>query len=118
MTKEQILSAEEDQLLDYLFGYAEKDAILSFASEDLAQELQSMSEDQIRDYLQENYTCSYFPSGPPTPFRGIYLPLGEIEIPVDAIEPYDRDEYTIHGDLAYLYVGYGLVVEIGEKEEK
>jgi hypothetical protein len=44
--------------------------------------------------------------------------LGEIEIPVDAIEPYDRDEYTIHGDLAYLYVGYGLVVEIGEKEEK
>jgi len=114
---ERLLENEKDMLLDYLFSYC--DNPLASASEDLQElfkEHDITDERDIRSILEDSYVKSYFPFGVPgSTDSSIWLDIGEIEvlaseIPVDCI-----DEFTVNGEYAYYYVGYGLMVEFHEE---
>lgn len=116
MKIEQIIESEKEQLRDYLYGYC--DNPLAYADDNLINLFKSYNlrpihdADKIRTILEDNETNTYFPGGIPgnTP-NSIWLPLGEIEIDSDMVEPEEKDDFTFTNNFAYYYIGYGLILE-------
>lgn len=80
-------------------------------------ELLSMLPERDRAYyLSENIGDCFFNSSPPTDCdNNIWLDISEIEVQFEGDETEffeDVSDWTIHEDLAYLYVGYGLTIEV------
>ena len=109
MTTEQILESEKDSLLDYLFSYC--DNPLETASQDIKDLLADKDTQDQRYILESCYVNSFFHGTVPgNSESSIWLDVSEIEVPADIIEPDESDDFTISGDCAYLYIGYGLSV--------
>ena len=115
---DSLLEAEKETLLDYLFGYCEDP--LSGASEDLQvlfTEHGINDEQDIRSILQDGYVRSYFPGGiPGSTDLSVWFPLGEIELTSEGIPHGCEDDFTISGNYAYYYVGYGLMIEFDREK--
>ena len=113
-----LLEAEKEGLLDYLFGCC--DDPLSSASEDLEELFDDHNitdEQDIRTILQESHVRSYFPGGVPGDTDlSVWFPLGEIETTAGDIPSGCEYDFTISGNYAYYYVGYGLMIEFSKKK--
>lgn len=113
MKIEDILEQEKDNMLDYLLCYC--DTPLKLCSEDLQELFNSNGIENSRDIrsiLDDSFNKAYFNGFiPPEIQYSVWIDIGEIEIPAAFIEPEEIEEFTIHGEYAYYYVGYGFTVE-------
>ncbi len=121
MTIKQILENEKENYRDYLYGMA--DMPLDGADDKLAALFQAIYSDEgfaelqlnhtevIREALADSEVDCYYPGFPPdnNSDYSVWLQLGEIEVPADEIEPEEINDVTIIGELAYIYVGYGIM---------
>jgi hypothetical protein len=94
--------------------------IKRYCSESFAAKISVIPESE-RECVLSGITRRHWFNGSPTDndSQDIWLDVSEIEWqfegdPADAFE--DVSDFTIHGDLAYLYVGYGLSIEYDAAE--
>ena len=119
ITNEQIEEWEAQSLVDGLFdGSLElNDEFLEqYAGEDLRRALLSVPEND-RAFLLDGHTGEPWFNGtiPSLDTDSFLLPCGEIETQFDgnAADVFETpDDLCIQGDLAYLYIGYGLSVPV------
>jgi len=113
MTIENLIESEIDAVKDYLYMHAENP--LETASDDLKAKLKNLPTYDIQTILEyaekETSPCYMVPSN--TPYS-IWLNIPEIEVSTDLIEPTEIDDVTIDGELAYIYIGYGIIFEYDE----
>lgn len=113
MNREDIIEREKQDLLDYLFSYC--DTPLATADDylqDLFYKYNVTDVHTIREILEESFMDITTCTSPPVPIPcSIYLDVAEIEIDADMIDPAEHEDYFINGELAYLYIGYGFIVE-------
>lgn len=120
-TAEMAMEQETSALLDALCdGAIELNKVFldRFAAEDVKEQLLRVPERDrayCLSYAIDEADC-FFNGSPASNCNGdIWLDVSEIEVqfngePEDFFE--DPDDWTINGDLAYLYVGYGLTVQV------
>lgn len=122
ITAEQIQEWEATQLIGALGNCLElNDLFLDrYASPEFANLLKQVPKCD-REYVLNGITeTHYFNGSPPgNNSQDIWLDVGEIEYqfegdPSDVFE--NPDDFTINGDLAYLYVGYGLSITFDRAE--
>lgn len=127
MTISQILETEKENYRDHLYSMA--DMPLDGADDKLAKlfgdlypdeglaELQINHIEAIREALMDSEIEVFYPGFPPDKNSDytIWLYLGEVEVPADLIEPAEREDVTIVGDFAYIYVGYGIMFRFNPK---
>jgi hypothetical protein len=122
ITADMIQEREADSLIEALGNCLElNDDFLSRYCGDEFKALISRIPEHDREYvisgLSERHWFNGSPAGNDT--QDIWLDVAEIEYqfegnPEDVFE--NPDDFTIHGDLAYLYVGYGLSIEYDRDE--
>lgn len=124
LTVEDIEEFEAQTLLEALGNCLElNDEFLSrYCSKEFA-ELIGQVPERDREYVISGVSEKHWWNGSPAEndCQDIWLDVGEIEWqfegnPEDVFE--DPNDFTIHDDLAYLYVGYGLSIEFDHKELK
>jgi hypothetical protein len=122
LTAENIEEQEADTLIEALGNCLElnNDFLDKYCSPEFAALIKTIPEND-REYvltgLTENHTFPGFPIG--NNDADILLPCDEIEYqfegkPEDVFE--NPSDFTIYGDLAYLYTGYGLAITYDNKE--
>lgn len=127
-TTEQAMESEKIQLIEALGNCLElNDEFLDMhAGEELKTLLKSIPESDREFFLQShiNKDNAFFNGGIPDLSNDDFLlPVNEIEVQFEgkAEDFFDEpEEWVIDGDLAYLYVGYGLTVPVdlvGLKQE-
>lgn len=115
MKIEHLIDSEIEQWKDYLFSDCSEP--LENASTDLKELLNGYDEFDVRSALKyackDAYACSTVPSE--TPFS-VWFNVGDIEVMKEDIEPDELDDVTVIGDYAYIYVGYGIMIEFDESK--
>jgi len=131
MTIEQIIEGEKDQLRGGLYEMFDqplsggddtiRELFQSYWPEESLMDLQLNHIDTIRDALESAEIQAYFLMSPlkaeDTNYT-IWLPMEELEVPEDIIEPEEKEEVTIIGEMAYIYLGYGLIFEYNPEKIK
>ena len=121
LTPEQVMEFERNNMVDALLdgSFELSDAFLErYAGEDVRAVLSALPE-RDRAFVLDGAIDegkAYFPGGIASlDSDGFWLPCDEIEWQFEgnAEDVFDdMDDWTIHGDCAYLYVGYGLCVPV------
>lgn len=119
ITTQQVLDQERDSLIDALcYGSLElnDEFIDRYAGKRLAAALKAIPERNRAFHLDGHIDedKAFFNGGIPSLGDDDFLlPCDEIEVQLsDGMTLAEPDEYTINGDLAYLYVGYGLTIPV------
>ena len=119
-TSEQAMENEKTCLIDALLDGSIKlndNFLETYCSEEVKKTLEKIPENERSFYLDYgiNEENCFFNGTVPSKSDGIILNISEIEVQFEGkAEDYfeDIDEWTIDGNLAYYYVGYGLSVNV------
>lgn len=111
ITVTEMVDHEKQMLLEALgFELELNDCFLDrYCSEHVRTQLSRIDETDRADILHECITGSWVNGSPASSSDGVWLDCSEIEIQIDSVDELDDpDEWTINGDLAYYYIGYGI----------
>ena len=117
ITNDQILDWEANSLIEAIGNCIElNDLFLERYCNQEFQELMKDIPERDREFVISGLDINHYWNGSPAGSNDqhIWINVSEIEFqfegnPEDVFE--DLDDLTINGDLAYLYVGYGLSIE-------
>ena len=118
VTPEMIMDWEAESLIDAIGCELplDDDFLDRYCGERIKKALKQVSIPLMRGWLLDGkFKTSYFNgSVPGLADDEILLPCAEIEYQFEDEEELDNSsgDFTIDGDLAYLYVGYGLKIEV------
>ncbi len=122
ITSDMILEWEADSLIDAVGNCLELNDIFlkRYCNKefyDLLIEIPECDREFVLSGIDIKHTWNGFP--PNKDWQHIWLDVGEIEYqfegdPINVFE--DINDFTINGDLAYLYTGYGLSLEFDHSQ--
>jgi hypothetical protein len=115
ITAEQAVEWEIESLRDAIGNCIElNDTFLARnCSDTVKSQLLRVPEDDREYLLADCITHAWANGSPASRHDGIWLELSEIELQIDSIDDLeDPDDWTINGDLAYYYVGYGVSFDV------
>lgn len=122
ITADMVEEWEADSLIEAIGNCLElNDLFLErYCSDEFAKLIKQIPErdrELVLSGIDEKHWFNAFPAGNDT--QDIWLDVSEIEhqfegSPDEVFE--NPDDFTIHGDLAYLYVGYGLSVKYNQEQ--
>lgn len=118
VTPEMVMDWEAEGLIDAIGNElpVDDDFIAWYCGERIKTALKRLMTNRDREYaLKDNIKCHYFNgSVPGLADDEILLPCSEIEYQFEDEDEMDNSggDFTIHGDCAYLYVGYGLTIKV------
>jgi hypothetical protein len=111
LTTSQAVQSEIESIKDALGNCLElnDDFITRYCSQTVLEQLIRVDESDRESLVQESITHAWANGSPASNSDGIWVDCGEIEVQIESEDDLeDPNEWTINGDCAYYYVGYGI----------